>query len=136
MADLPEGLSILIHGKEYLLARDPGKPDDHIREVAGLVDGKMRQMEREHGARSDFQTAVLAGLDLVDELLRLRADYSSAQSDIAARTSRLSDSVGRILEGGTVERPAADGDRDRSGQSAASPATSPDSAASADSGQR
>lgn len=104
-----QGLSVQICGKEYHLARDPDKTEDHIREVAALVDEKMRQIAEEHGQQSGFHTALLAALDLVDELFCLREDYDSAQSDIAARTSRLSESLGRILEGGTFEWTSADG---------------------------
>ena len=96
-------LAVRICGKEYHLARDPDKSVDHIREVAALVDEKMRLMAQEHGGQSGFHSALLAGLDLVDELFRLREEFDSAQSDIAGRTSRLSESLGRILEGGSLE---------------------------------
>ena len=101
-------LAVRIFGKEYHLARDPDKTVDHIRQVAELVDEKMRLIAQEHGTQSGFHTALLAGLDLVDELLRLRDEYDSAQSDIAGRTSRLSESLGRILEGGSLEWTSAD----------------------------
>jgi len=90
-------LAVRIFGKEYHLARDPDKTVDHIRQVAALVDEKMRLIAQDHEAQSAFHTALLAGLDLVDEL------FDSAQSDIAGRTSRLSESLGRILEGSSVE---------------------------------
>ena len=96
-------LAVRIFGKEYHLARDPDKTVDHIRQVAALVDEKMRLIAQDHEAQSAFHTALLAGLDLVDALFQLRDEFDSAQSDIAGRTSRLSESLGRILEGSSVE---------------------------------
>ena len=98
MADSKDkGLSVQIFGKEYHLAGDPERGDDHIREVAAIVDERMRQIDREHGSQSAYHKAILAGLDLVDELLRLKAQLSAAQEEISARTSRLSASLGRVL---------------------------------------
>ena len=93
-----QGLSVQIFGREYHLSTDADRDDDHIREVAALVDEKMRQIDREQGSQSAYHVAVLAGLDLVDELLRLKKELMAAQDDIASRTSRLSDSLGRVLQ--------------------------------------
>ena len=128
-----QGLAVRIRGNEYHLARDPDKTEDHIREVAALVDERMRLIAQEHGAQSGFHTALLAGLDLVDELFRLRDEYDSAQSDIAARTPRLSESPGRILEGGSLEWTSADAmAEDRPAPPISHPADSAHSSGSAD----
>ncbi len=98
-----KGLSVQIFGRDYYLSTDADRDDDHIREVAALVDEKMRQIDREQGSRSAYHVAVLAGLDLVDELLRLKKELMGAQDEIASRTSRLSASLGRVLHDETAE---------------------------------
>ena len=104
MADSGDrGLCVQIFGRDYHLSTDEDRDDDHIREVAALVDEKMRQIDREQGSRSAYHVAVLAGLDLVDELLRLKKELMGAQDEIASRTLRLSASLGRVLEDEAAE---------------------------------
>lgn len=135
MSDIRDQVAVRIFGKEYHLTRDPDKTVDHIREVAALVDEKMLLIAQEHGAQSGFHSALLAGLDLIDELFRLRDEYDSAQSDISGRTSRL---LGRILEGGSIERASADTGvaGDRSSQPISHPADSSHSSGSSDADRR
>ena len=47
----------------------------------------------------------LAGLNLVEELHKLRADYQDAESEIAQRTSRLAASLGRVFQGADADTP-------------------------------
>ena len=138
MSDIRNQVAVRIFGKEYHLTRDPDKTVDHIREVAALVDEKMRLMAQEHGAQSGFHSALLAGLDLIDELFRLKDEFDSAQSDISDRTSRLSESLGKILEGGSVEWASADTRvaGDRSSQPISHPADSSHSSSSSDADRR
>ena len=44
-----------------------------------------------------MQTAVLTGLELVDELLRMQRDVSSVEDDISERTHRLTESLGQMF---------------------------------------
>ena len=123
MADSRDkGLPVQIFGKEYHLSTDADRDDDHIREVAALVDEKMRQIDREQGSQSAYHVAVLAGLDLVDELLRLKKELTAAQNDIASRTSRLSASLGRVLQDDAAEDDDVDW-LDVDGERRAAPAT-------------
>ncbi len=135
MSDIRDQVAVRIFGKEYHLTRDPDKTVDHIREVAALVDEKMLLIAQEHGAQSGFHSALLAGLDLIDELFRLKDEFDSAQSDISGRTSRL---LGRILEGGSIERASADTGvaGDRSSQPISHPADSSHSSGSSDADRR
>ena len=89
---------VSIFGKNYPLALEPGQSPDAIRQVAQLVDQAMRQTHQEHPSPAPLRTAVLAGLNLVEELFGLQAEYRQAESDIAVRTSRLANSLGRLFE--------------------------------------
>ena len=68
-----------------------------MRQIAHMVDTHMREIE-DDGQRSPLQIAVTAGLNLVDELFEMQAEYESVKSDIETRTSRLTASLGRLFE--------------------------------------
>jgi cell division protein ZapA (FtsZ GTPase activity inhibitor) len=87
-----------IHGKSYDIALGPGQTPEGVRQVAQLVDEGMREVETSGQASSALQTAVLAGLNLVDVLFKLQSEYRTAESEIGQRASRLASSLGRLLE--------------------------------------
>jgi len=89
--------------RTYAFACDEDYDAERIAALAALVDEKMRVI---HGSRRNLppmQIAVLAALNLVDELFRLESEYDTARHDIAERASRLSESLGRLLEGAGIE---------------------------------
>jgi cell division protein ZapA (FtsZ GTPase activity inhibitor) len=57
----------------------------------------MGQVKSEMSTGSPLQVAILASLNLVEELQSLQEDYASAESDITLRTSRLTASLGRLF---------------------------------------
>ena len=87
-----------IHGKSYAVALGPGQTPEGVREVARLVDESMRQVETTRQCGSAMQTAVLSGLNLVDELFKLQSEYRSAEAEIGQRAGRLATSLGRLFE--------------------------------------
>ena len=86
-----------IFGKNYTLVVDQDHPVDLVQQIAQLVDERMHQVRGELRAGSPLQVAILANLNLVEELLSLQEDYASTESDIAQRTSRLTASLGRLF---------------------------------------
>lgn len=87
---------VSIFGKSYTLSTE-GHDVEYMRQVAHIVDSHMREVEGD-SHQSPLQVAVIAGLNLIDELFKLQADYQSAESEIETRTSRLTASLGRIFE--------------------------------------
>jgi cell division protein ZapA (FtsZ GTPase activity inhibitor) len=62
-----------VFGSDYNVRADSG--DEHVEEVAGIVDRKMREIDRQFNQGSSTRTAVLACMNLVDEhLLQRRED--------------------------------------------------------------
>jgi len=60
-----------------------GTDTAHIEKLAGIVDGKMRAVSA-HGATVDsLRVAVLAALNIADELTALRARFESLNSSVA-----------------------------------------------------
>lgn len=88
---------VRIFGKNYTLGVDQDHPTDHVQQIAQLVDDRMGQVKSEVSTGSPLQVAILASLNLVEELQSLREDYASAESDITLRTSRLTASLGRLF---------------------------------------
>ena len=85
-----------IFGKTYTLSTEENYVE-RTRQIAQMVDQHMRAAEGD-SRQSPLQTAVIAGLNLVDELFALQEEYSSVEYDIAGRTSRLTASLGRLFE--------------------------------------
>ena len=77
----------------------------YIERLAALVDAKMRAVSA-HGSTVDsLRVAVLAALNITDELLTLRARYESlvgsieqTQTNVRTRTGSLSGMLDEILE--------------------------------------
>jgi len=69
-----------IYGQVYQLR---GTDTAHIEKLAGIVDGKMRAVSA-HGATVDsLRVAVLAALNIADELTALRARFDTLNSSVA-----------------------------------------------------
>lgn len=98
-------LIVAIYGKNYTFALTPDQRAEQIQEVAQLVDEQMRRVSQEHHLQAPLQLAILAGLNLVEELHKLRADYQEAEAEISQRTSRLAASLGRVFQGAGTDTP-------------------------------
>jgi cell division protein ZapA len=90
-------VKVTILGREYAFASQGEEADAHVRRVAGLIDERMREVSRRSQRQAPLQVAVLTGLELVDELLQLQREADEVEEQIAARTSRLSDTLGQLL---------------------------------------
>jgi cell division protein ZapA len=91
-----------IYDQVYQLrGTDPG----YIEQLAAIVDGKMRAVSA-HGATVDsLRVAVLAALNIADELLTLRARYESMagslnqqQTSVRSRAGSLMGMLDEVLE--------------------------------------
>lgn len=79
-----------------------GPDPDHMQRLAGIVDAKMRAVAQ-HGATVDsLRVAVLAALNLADELVRMEsqreATTGSAAHTIKTRTESLAELLDAALE--------------------------------------
>jgi cell division protein ZapA len=82
---------VSIVGDEYTLRSDA--PEAHTRAVAEHVDRVIRQVLSTGSVVETHKAAILAALQLADELLRARADADA----LAARTQALAADVRRWL---------------------------------------
>ena len=83
-----------VFGSDYNMKAD--SDGEHVQEVAGIVDRKMREIDRQFNQGSSTRTAVLACMNLVDEHLLQR------QTDarwLSRRVGVLIDKLESVLRG-------------------------------------
>jgi cell division protein ZapA len=90
-----------IYGQRYAIrsALDP----QYIGELAADLDEKMRLAARELASNDPLRVAVVAALNLVDELHRAQADASGAQGALLERAADIERLVDAVLDGARVK---------------------------------
>jgi cell division protein ZapA len=95
-------VSVDIYDQTYhLRASDP----DYVQKLAAMVDGKMRAVSANGNTVDSLRVAVLAALNIADELLRLqehtsalRGNMSESQTTLRSRANSLSGLLDSILD--------------------------------------
>jgi cell division protein ZapA len=90
----PNTLSVTIFGSEYKIK---GADPEYIQSVAAYVDGKMRELERRLATGTPTKIAILASLNIADELFRERAERGRLDEELAGRTQALTKILGDSL---------------------------------------
>ena len=102
-AQAPDGaVSVDIYDQVYTLR---GTDPDHITRLASIVDDKMRAVAA-HGSTVDsLRVAVLAALNIADELMRLRNRYDTlartvgqTETTFRSRAGTLAGMLDEVLE--------------------------------------
>lgn len=75
MSETPEKnrVNVEIFGQEYTVIGD--KPPEYITKVAGEVDEMMKKVHKNNPQMPPLKVAVLAALNLADELTKTKEDY-------------------------------------------------------------
>jgi cell division protein ZapA len=73
-----------IYGEEYAVRADGGA--EYIREVAGYVDRKMREIGDTTNSKSPMKVSILAALNITDELFQERSSQTSQIDNFEDRT--------------------------------------------------
>lgn len=101
-AATPEAVSVEIYDQIYNLR---GSDGEYIQQLAALVNAKMRAVAAHGGTADSLRVAVLAALNIADELLALRARYDSlagsvdsAEDSMRSRADTLSEMLDELLE--------------------------------------
>lgn len=66
-------VKVSINGEDYYIKGSV--PIEHIQQVARYLDKKMSDLSRNHSELSRTKLAVLAALNITDELFRLKKEY-------------------------------------------------------------
>ena len=90
-------VKVTIYGTEYPVR---GEADsDYIQEVASYVDGKMKEVAESLSVKSTTKVAILAALNITDELFQLRGSSENDLEDFEDRLTLLADRVREGLAG-------------------------------------
>lgn len=90
----PELTSVTIFGQEYAVRG--GSDPEYVRRVAALVDARMRDVARTSHQVSSVRVAILAAMNIADELLRAQEEPGGAPA-MQARARRLAESLEQAL---------------------------------------
>ncbi|MDZ7373636.1 MAG: cell division protein ZapA [candidate division KSB1 bacterium] len=90
-------VKVTIFGSEYAIRGDTDP--EYIRHVAEYVDSKMREIDESTSIKSSLKVAILAALNIADELFRERAEkealLSSYHYKLQVLASRLEEYLAR-----------------------------------------
>ena len=75
-----------------------GSDTDYIAELANYVDTKMRLISQQAATVDSLRVAVLAALNIADELHVLKRKYDSIASDYNERAGQLAGALDEILQ--------------------------------------
>jgi cell division protein ZapA len=95
MAEKANQVQVEIFGQTYAVqaGADPG----YVESVASYVDHQMREVSRSSGAVDSVRIAVLAALNIADELFRARSEGREGGDLIEERTQHLIGVLSRAL---------------------------------------
>lgn len=95
MADKGATVQVEIFGQTYTLKAGP--EPGYVEQLAALVDGQMREISRSGGAVDSVRIAVLAALNIADELQRIRGEVEKVERKAGARAARLAQDLAQAL---------------------------------------
>ena len=84
-----------IHGQRYAVRSDLDPA--YISELAAYLDEKMQLASRETQSADSLRVAVIAALNVADELFRARAEGSGIEGAVLARTAEIERLVDAVL---------------------------------------
>ena len=87
-------LSVMIFGSEYKIK---GADPDYIQTVAKYVDVKMRELDKRLASSTPTKIAILASLNIADELFRERAERDRLDKELVDRAKALHRALGDSL---------------------------------------
>jgi cell division protein ZapA len=103
MADKPDLVHVEIFGQTYAVrgGEDPG----HVEKIAAFVDARMQDVSRSSGAVDSVRVAVLAALNIADELFQARGQTREvekkalhrAAAEVGARVEALARELDEVL---------------------------------------
>lgn len=82
-----ESIQVEIFGQTYSIkaGNDPG----YIRELAAFVDTRMKDVQKGTGTADGYRIAILAALNIADELSRLRSQHDTFRRSTETSLDRL-----------------------------------------------
>lgn len=96
MAEKVPPVHVEIFGLGY--AVQAGSEPGYVEQLAAFVDAQMREVSRGAGAVDSVRIAVLAALNIADELFRARASMRDGDQGLRQRAERMARELAGVLE--------------------------------------
>ena len=96
MADSPKTIEVSILGRSYRVSCEDGERDALMKAVAYL-DEKMGEIKQSGKVSGTDRIAVMAALNIVNELLQAKGRDEGADTDLAARLKAMRERVETAL---------------------------------------
>jgi len=90
-----------IHGQRYAVRSD--LDPQYINDLALFLDDRMQSAARELSSADPLRIAVIAALNIVDELHRARADSAGSEQRMRVRAQEIERLVDAVLEDARVK---------------------------------
>jgi cell division protein ZapA len=102
--DTSSALSIRveIYNQTYNIRSFDGD-SEYIMQLAEYVDGKMREIASKTLTVDSLKAAILAALQIADELHRLKNLHEKADEELASRSAECAEMLDRVLKIKTIE---------------------------------
>ena len=91
MSAKKNSVKVMIGGEEYTVRSD--LTPEYTREVAGYLDQALKKVLAQGGLVETHKAAILAALDITNELFQAR----KSEREVAARLAALSDDLEKLL---------------------------------------
>lgn len=97
----PQSHKVVIYNQTYSLRsnHDP----DYIRELAEYVDRRMNEIAAATMTVDSLRVAILAALQIADELHQVRRNMEETEEEIQSRSAKYVDMLDQFLRVGTTE---------------------------------
>lgn len=95
--DAKNVVNVQIFGHSYTIRGEAD--EEYILGVAAYVDRKMREITEKLPVASLSKVAILASLNIADELFKARAQQEAQQQALGTRAARLNAVLDQLLEG-------------------------------------
>jgi len=92
----PKSVTVTIYGQDYTLRGDADPA--YVQRVAALVDQKMREISQRSELASTSKVAILAAVNLADDLLREQQKHQEALALLEERTNQISSFLEREMD--------------------------------------
>ncbi len=92
----PGQIRVSIFGTEYSLIAE--NDESYIKEIARYVDEKMREIDNSQSLKSSMKVAVLAALNIADELYQERAYREKLLNQLNEEARKLNRSLIDVIE--------------------------------------
>lgn len=96
MAETPNLIHVEIFGQTYAVRA--GADPQYVLQLAAYVDSQMQEVGRASGAVDSVRIAVLAALNIADELFRLRSAGETGDGQLQSRAAELAGALDRVLK--------------------------------------